>query len=361
MRHSQRRGVNTPSEEPMFDPGKDGAPSSEVPRDEMSYVLRYFGQNWAEGIITNDYDAIGGHHANLLGPAFAAGDVYADFIGFNDIGDCSTGIYNRQNLYNGNITAMTTRIKRFGSAVSMNYQYDQLQRITAAESRVWNPGAGGWQTPTTPTNTAYCYDQNGNLQSLKRIENGTIIDDLTYGYDPAINPNKLESVTENGDPTIGLDASYTYQYDAIGNITQITPAGGGVTTWIQWNLYGKIARVSKSDGTVIIYGYDASGNRIKKEVYPSTGDATITHYIRDASGNIMAVYQDFKLHEQPIYGASRLGQHRPTYPNDNGYTLTLGEKIYELSNHLGNVLVTLTDNIEQTARLVSATDYYPFG
>ncbi|MCC5943553.1 MAG: hypothetical protein JJT94_01355 [Bernardetiaceae bacterium] len=36
-------------------------------------------------------------------------------------------------------------------------------------------------------------------------------------------------------------------------------------------------------------------------------------------------------------------------------------RIYELSNHLGNVLVTLTDNIEQTARLVSATDYYPFG
>ncbi|MCC5945313.1 MAG: hypothetical protein JJT94_10280 [Bernardetiaceae bacterium] len=25
------------------------------------------------------------------------------------------------------------------------------------------------------------------------------------------------------------------------------------------------------------------------------------------------------------------------------------------------MLVTLTDNIEQTARLVSATDYYPFG
>ncbi|MCC5944071.1 MAG: hypothetical protein JJT94_04000, partial [Bernardetiaceae bacterium] len=50
-----------------------------------------------------------------------------------------------------------------------------------------------------------------------------------------------------------------------------------------------------------------------------------------------------------------------SYPNDNGYTLTLGERIYELSNHLGNVLVTLTDNIEQTTRLVSATDYYPFG
>ncbi|MCC5943653.1 MAG: hypothetical protein JJT94_01860, partial [Bernardetiaceae bacterium] len=139
--------------------------------------------------------------------------------------------------------------------------------------------------------------------------------------------------------------------------------------YIQWNLYGKIARVSKSDGTVILYGYDAQNKRIYKKQIINTLDADDeptteiieTHYIRDASGNIMAVYQDFNLSEQPIYGASRLGQYRPTYPNDNGYTLTLGEKIYELSNHLGNVLVTLTDNIEPKARLVSATDYYPFG
>ncbi|MCC5945311.1 MAG: hypothetical protein JJT94_10270, partial [Bernardetiaceae bacterium] len=111
---------------------------------------------------------------------------------------------------------------------------------------------------------------------------------------------------------------------------------------IYWNIYGKIDAVEKyypsGDVTEIYYTYDASGNRISKTVSGSSASNT-TYYIRDASGNIMGIYvkdlattDPAKLSEQPIYGASRLGQYRPTYPNDNGYTLTLGERIYELSN-----------------------------
>jgi hypothetical protein len=44
----------------------------------------------------------------------------------------------------------------------------------------------------------------------------------------------------------------------------------------------------------------------------------------------------------------------------------LGAKQYELSNHLGNVLAMVTDNIYLNAtsiwsKVVSVTDYYPFG
>jgi hypothetical protein len=50
-------------------------------------------------------------------------------------------------------------------------------------------------------------------------------------------------------------------------------------------------------------------------------------------------------------------------------TITLGYKQYELSNHLGNVLTTIADNVIKTppsgagllARIVSTQDYYPFG
>jgi hypothetical protein len=54
-------------------------------------------------------------------------------------------------------------------------------------------------------------------------------------------------------------------------------------------------------------------------------------------------------------------------------TITLGYKQYELSNHLGNVLTTIADNVIRTApamrggqvglmaRIVSTQDYYPFG
>ena len=64
------------------------------------------------------------------------------------------------------------------------------------------------------------------------------------------------------------------------------------------------------------------------------------------------------LSEQSIYGSSRLGIYRPalnlsTYSNpkryiagiDSGYysTFTRGIKLFELTNHLGNVLGTITD------------------
>ena len=65
-----------------------------------------------------------------------------------------------------------------------------------------------------------------------------------------------------------------------------------------------------------------------------------THYVRDGSGNVLAIYENEVLDELVIYGSSRLGSY-------NGKTLegkrTLGNKKYELSNHLGNVLSVISD------------------
>ena len=83
----------------------------------------------------------------------------------------------------------------------------------------------------------------------------------------------------------------------------------------------------------------------------------------------MAIYEEktdqtLAIKEIPIYGSSRLGQYRPK--TDTKKT-ALGQRIYEFSNHLGNVLVTLTDHkVPQTdgtykAIVLSASDYYPFG
>lgn len=68
--------------------------------------------------------------------------------------------------------------------------------------------------------------------------------------------------------------------------------------------------------------------------------------------------------EVPIYGSARLGQYLGGRKEGQ---LRLGKKNYELSNHLGNVLAVVTDNINMTAAegvfatVVSSTDYYPFG
>jgi RHS repeat-associated protein len=86
-------------------------------------------------------------------------------------------------------------------------------------------------------------------------------------------------------------------------------------------------------------------------------------YVRDASGNVMSIYNDTTVLEQPIYGSSRLGMYKPLVQEG---AQTLGQRSYELSNHLGNVLVVITDNIHMAGdsawtTVSSTSDYYPFG
>ena len=139
------------------------------------------------------------------------------------------------------------------------------------------------------------------------------------------------------------------------------------------------------------------GNRIAKHVYDDLGAwKKSTYYVRDASGNVMAVYEntvatedsqyaiDLKVSERHIYGSSRVGMDNTEFQfigwdpqmqplSETTADRVLGFKAYELSNHLGNVLSVITDTkipvdfdnnliVESyTAVVISATDYSPFG
>ena len=83
---------------------------------------------------------------------------------------------------------------------------------------------------------------------------------------------------------------------------------------------------------------------------------------------------EFLLSEVPLYGSSRLGEWRPRRlldiaAQENTVTTASGEKTYELSNHLGNVLAVVLDVLspfggvggDDAPVVVSATDYYAFG
>ncbi len=76
-----------------------------------------------------------------------------------------------------------------------------------------------------------------------------------------------------------------------------------------------------------------------------------------------AIYENGALKELPIYGSSRLGVYRVqggSLETDRD-KLTLGRREYELANHLGNVLATVSDAKLPAARVLSHTDYYAFG
>ncbi|PWU02589.1 MAG: hypothetical protein C5B52_05040 [Bacteroidetes bacterium] len=296
-------------------------------------------------------------------------------------------------LYNGNIAAMGVNLPKLGTTKLYNYHYDQLNRMVAMD--VYNglvPAAGTF-TPASVTDyqERVAYDANGNILSYSRNGDAsrTAMDNLTYTYKPAT--NQLDKVVDvAADASAGNyplyndlkqgQAGANYQYDPMGNL--IVDNSEGITN-ISWTVAGKISSITKS-GAVIRYVYDELGNRIMKQ---TAADTTI--YVRDASGNVMSVYVkpaggSLVQSEIDIYGGKRIGmslQHVATTD-----TLFLGgtfgkairavftreEKIFELSNHLGNVLVTVSDRRVQisaggttvdsyAADIMTASDYYPFG
>jgi len=136
---------------------------------------------------------------------------------------------------------------------------------------------------------------------------------------------------------------------------------------------------------------------------------TFTWYMRDAQGNMMATYTEthdalsaaLMVQEFPMYGSSRLGVYNtadtiseiayssstfdaagfytstadpvqiPT-PDTSRYHYVPLHKQYEMSNHLGNVLVTVSarprllydqndDFLYKDADVMSVSDYFPFG
>lgn len=333
----------------------------------------------------------------------------------------------QKGLYNGNITYATYNIapnakdpqnnnlhpfEALGGGTSKRagiYQYDQLNRIIEANNVFYNNPASNWETSGNDRfKTKYSYDGNGNILTLKRYDkNNALMDDIYYWYDydnpvnavagngadPGIlHSNRLYSYTDQNDGTQGdlmLDdlplnlagnltnsTNLNFEYDEIGNLVKDVNEG---ISQIQWTVYGKVQKIVKTDGSIIEYKYDAMGNRVMKKDIPSSGTLVkTTWYLRDASGNILAIYNKTDdtpiadTREYSIYGSSRLGT--LTTPNYASYNKReVGLKAYELTNHLGNVMVVISDKrkgednvgngvVDQYfADVISAQDYYPFG
>jgi RHS repeat-associated protein len=338
--------------------GTDTTEASPVTQDVYGFSLHYY---------NNDYRAIG----YTPQPTSVLGALTT----------------NAAPLYNGNIAAMAVNIPQLSAAKVYNYHYDQLNRIVAMDMYNGLSPTAGTFTPVSDTSykERVSYDPNGNILGyLRNGDAGNTMDSLNYKY--YASTNKLSQVTDNVSATkyttdIDNEAANNYNYDAIGNM--ISAASDTITN-ITWNVYGKIATITKN-AKQIKYTYDAGGNRIMKQTATDT-----TVYVRDASGNVMSVYDkpaggSLVQSEMHLYGSSRLGIATQHIARDSTIVLiggfangimsifTRGEKFFELSNHLGNVLATVSDRRIQVdansdgivdsykADIVSANDYYPGG
>lgn len=429
--HGWLKGINTPDGNygqnvnitASTDPGLDGIfvtgnHDRWGGRDEFSLGLGYY---------ESDYAPING--------SWAAGAQNSPWAAMED--DLIPDPLNPPptlGLYNGNIAWMATQVNQFdrqsmGTALeAYAFQYDQLHRIKQAKR--WQHDGTGWgNTNEWRYHTNYAFDKNGNLNTLQRhSDDGTLIDNFSYTYQSsggnrannkllgvgdAVSSGVFAGDIDDQPPVVtGGGTHYNYGYDEIGNLLRDDAEG---IDEIVWNVQGKITDIKYAydfNGSHDIeFVYDGMGQRVAKIVKPHAGLTypsgevwlededkwTETYYVRDATGNIMATYErryvssavDFALIEQPIYGSSRLGilnRHINLVTTDGweGQQRILGQKQYELSNHLGNVNAVISDvrlGIDEytlasgsygTAtpdgfadyyrpKVVSATDYYPYG
>ena len=364
------KGINSGSLQAENDAGKDGHSGSQhanFGRDAIGYVLGYY--NGDNPLTRKDYNPI------------------ASNSGFEPNYNGSTFDQQAKSSYVGNIRNMITAIKPFmdnGAPMGYMYEYDQLQRIKGMQSRLgFDDQNNNWLSNTGMAgySSDYKYDRNGNITHLNRtgIDGSGIqrnMDQFTYTYEPG--RNRLNHVSDavagnNFDNDIDNQAANNYTYDPIGNLE--TDISEGLD--ISWNHQGKVKEIQKSNGDIISFSYDALGNRIAKKVNNIT-----THYVLDAAGNLLSTYKKTTHAPLPggqsspastvwesayLYGANRLGEYRAnktissafephggidiggiSFPNASITNISAtndrirGNRRYEMSNHLGNVLAVVS-------------------
>jgi RHS repeat-associated protein len=338
-----------------------------------------------------------------------------------------------QSLYNGNIRQMRTSFHAnltvsnasgtfFAAADDglFRYGYDQLNRLRV--QKLWSTATATAATENDRFAMKFVYDANGNIRELTRYGEAAgapnssptntpspprEMDALSYAYNAQNNQlNYVKDVANGGLPTAYPDdienqELNNYTYDAIGNL--IADASEG--TRMRWNVGGKLFKVEKETQTAlqtVNYEYDATGNRVLKEVINNqAGTTQRTYYTRDAQGNTLATYlvsispqssglPNAKFEAWSLYGSSRLGEWKPSEngvgsgsisagsvsePNDPVFGEALAqpqpmttpnwtnwvarrvvaERRYEISNHLGNVLATVLDRKTVTTGTTTTT------
>lgn len=272
-------------------------------------------------------------------------------------------------LYNGNIKKMITSLRGIDEQIMPTqinlYSYDQLNRIF--DMRTFNGLQQGSNFNANDSyNSSYTYDANGNLKTLHRdapkLENPqnpnseSIQKMDRFDYQYIAGTNKLDYIVDDIDSmTFPDDVDNqevgNYQYDQLGQL--ISDASEHIEK-INWRVDGKVKSIQKYGSEFFInFFYDGLGNRVAKQVTNGRRGTITSHYTRDAQGNTMGVYQlglnheykpEYNLKEHHIYGSSRLGlQDYEIYHAPSNFHRLVGDKRYELSNHLGNVLNVITD------------------
>ncbi len=368
------------------DLGSDGTAGYSAENDAIHTRFATDAAAWTLGYFDGDYTTISGAVAE------------ATYAGSNFDAQAP-------DLYNGNIRHAVTSIYGMNT-LGAAYTYDQLNRLTEMTAFENTTGVNSWSgiSATTDYYNNYSYDRNGNITNLQRNATSTLglyMDNFAYHYtnigsDPS---NRLDKVDDGGtndgvggDILSGMGAG-NYDYNKIGQLLSDVQEGIGEMTWRLGDKKLKKIERDDQDSPEVEFVYSPLGLRVLKIERPRVAGSLVpeeqwkyTYYAYDANGQVMATYDVIMSaannvatwSESNIYGASRIGQvQKDVLVWDNGaitassseiYQNNVGNRRYEVTNHLGNVLAVVTDRHEWNTAdswyepvVVMTSDYYPYG
>jgi RHS repeat-associated protein len=216
------------------------------------------------------------------------------------------------------------------------YRYDDRYQIKDAR---WANPVGDFISFSLAGNqyrlTGMTYDANGNIKTLQRYnKNSALQHNFVYNYEA--NKNQLNHVQGYTSTTNASGKGYVY--DKIGRLIAEDKVAANADQYIEYDVAGKVRKVFSDEAKTnlkVEYAYDDRGFRYLKKSFVENKQ---TWYLRDASGNVMSIYEsalsDANLvkTEVPLYASGKLGTY---YPQQ-------GDLSYELTDHLGNVRALLS-------------------
>ena len=200
--------------------------------------------------------------------------------------------------------------------------------------------------------TSYTYDANGNVTSVKDLQNQTTTYEyannnltkqtlptgaaLTYTYDSYHNVKTA---------TTDLGVVYTFGYDSYGNNTSVS-VGNGITAAASYaNSGNTLSATTDALGNTTTYHYNADTNVLEWVKYPKDTDATKTNYTYDSMYRMATatVTTDTNTALSASY----------TYTNDLLTKIQAGSTVYSFS--YGNF--TLRSNVKVGVRTLANYSY----
>ena len=234
--------------------------------------------------------------------------------------------------FNGNISEQKWKGPYAEVAAGYTYAYDKLNRLLSSVSS--DKASGSWVVNNKYDEKNITYDRNGNIKTLARYENGTAIDNLTYG---TYTGNQLIKVDDAGSATLGfknpVNTATEYYYDANGSMYKDDNKGISNIVYNYLNLPATITVTGK--GT-INYLYDATGNKLRKITYDQVTAKSDTTWYAGAMVYAKDTLQLINYDE---------GRIRPVKINANAAASAANFTYvydYFMKDHLGNVRMVIT-------------------